>query len=1292
MRDMIPKPITAFPPLLLSLLAFLALATPSRAQWYAPETNYHDPVQRVFPVELARVLAWRENAATAASTTTATANTAPIAEIRYKVASTDDNNSTQWEIRWLDAEGKTLRGAKFTYPAQLLLDGPKFYREITAKMLAAQSWAPPQGSSPDDLDTAFWAGLGCMKASRMATLQIILKENKEFLDKEYFSGADKLQLVDNAARLSGQLLSATVPGALGGLLTLDSTLAARGAAWLALAELGLPERDAAASDNRWAVVLWLARREFQAARLWSDSIARNAPAGNAGFPLGDDTNARKNLAAPRDSANASLARDWWSFMLTRHTARDAYLRATRHDDPAWGLPLLARGARLQDDGAGQFAECARILYPDRLAQAHDYAPWSGGPGGNAAGAQLTMLLAPAAREAWFAAINMLSDDEIKSVVGLDEALSTMHKPEAALIARGNATYNPAPAFAGILYKGGAGPLAPVSTVTINDMVNFGWELHGELTGTLIHGLGKWLGSMETARQVIESVKKNAPELAPFMGAAPPPDNSPSSLVDPNRFQRIEDSYMSASGNPSTGLRAKGVKKSRASADNDRPTAAAYASRGWLMFLKYSGFSTNPQDMQRLAQEGGPVISRKILDRIAKVENAPSMESVAASLAMVAKSAKLPKAIPANRPDPFQEYRQTLGKIKGAIAAPLLPDAYIEFVLQRVEINKLPPLKRAQAYERAFWADPHDDLVAKIFDSYIEAQATQAATRFYDHAVPVMTNPGILSDNIAPARLTLALLDGDHETAEKILKQTGTGSYQDYVNRIACAATRNDTALIEKTIKDYLARTSTLLRQLHDSQLTKLLGFLPLWPAITTPGHPDREKALDYFSDYNEWPTLQWLLIKQTKMPKRDAIRFLGGNKALGERQLMVDYLRGDKAALQKHYVPGHKYANMAKVVIHSLRADLLGIKPVTDAPDLSPPEPQSIMMAVTTARNAHLKPNINERLASLATEETLWNHIARLSKITYSETQDSRARMLEAEAAYASYMQRYPQGKHIWETRLWLLSAEQHKKAAATASAPVTAPNPAPPDTFDPRILEIINAPAAPLPTRLQAALLALRTFTAGRAKLPPQARALVFEKLSEWRKTLSASDDVSLLDMLEAALKGADDPAAARAALTRAATSKNEQLAALASAELRLMNFLEKPLDISFTAVDGRKVDSAALRGKVVILHFWATWHPPALMEIPKLKELYYKYRQNGLAVIGISLDVSKPDLERFITRNIIPWPNYFHENRSAKHLATECGVRVIPMKYLVDKTGRLHPLPPDTDLESEIKKHLDL
>jgi len=66
------------------------------------------------------------------------------------------------------------------------------------------------------------------------------------------------------------------------------------------------------------------------------------------------------------------------------------------------------------------------------------------------------------------------------------------------------------------------------------------------------------------------------------------------------------------------------------------------------------------------------------------------------------------------------------------------------------------------------------------------------------------------------------------------------------------------------------------------------------------------------------------------------------------------------------------------------------------------------------------------------------------------------------------------------------------------------------------------------------------------------------------------------------------------------------------------------KPAGLDFTIkdMDGRDVNLAAFKGKVVLLNFWATWCGPCLIEIPVFVDLQARYRDQGLVIVGISVD----------------------------------------------------------------------
>jgi len=107
--------------------------------------------------------------------------------------------------------------------------------------------------------------------------------------------------------------------------------------------------------------------------------------------------------------------------------------------------------------------------------------------------------------------------------------------------------------------------------------------------------------------------------------------------------------------------------------------------------------------------------------------------------------------------------------------------------------------------------------------------------------------------------------------------------------------------------------------------------------------------------------------------------------------------------------------------------------------------------------------------------------------------------------------------------------------------------------------------------------------------------------------------------------------------------------------------------IDMTFRPLKGDKVDLAAMKGKVVLLDFWATWCGPCVAELPNVKEAYKKYHDKGFEIVGISLDSDEGRLENFVKENDMPWPQHFDGGGWDNKLAKEYGIRSIPAVFLV-------------------------
>ena len=114
-------------------------------------------------------------------------------------------------------------------------------------------------------------------------------------------------------------------------------------------------------------------------------------------------------------------------------------------------------------------------------------------------------------------------------------------------------------------------------------------------------------------------------------------------------------------------------------------------------------------------------------------------------------------------------------------------------------------------------------------------------------------------------------------------------------------------------------------------------------------------------------------------------------------------------------------------------------------------------------------------------------------------------------------------------------------------------------------------------------------------------------------------------------------------------------------------------PLELRFTALDGREVDLAALRGKVVLMDFWSTTCGQCVADLPRVRNVFEQFHPQGLEVIGISLD-NERDRERLkecVAQQKLPWPQHFDGEGWSSPLAKRFGIYHIPAMMLLDKKG---------------------
>jgi len=184
------------------------------------------------------------------------------------------------------------------------------------------------------------------------------------------------------------------------------------------------------------------------------------------------------------------------------------------------------------------------------------------------------------------------------------------------------------------------------------------------------------------------------------------------------------------------------------------------------------------------------------------------------------------------------------------------------------------------------------------------------------------------------------------------------------------------------------------------------------------------------------------------------------------------------------------------------------------------------------------------------------------------------------------------------------------------------------------------------------------------RSRWRPIVRASLVRNLLATHQTKEAEGEVNLLGR-----EFPDHPATKRA-----------------RGELFRVTAVGKPFELQLTEPDGKVVNTADFKGKVVVLHFWSSTSSFAIDGLETLRKLHASFQEKGLILIGVNVDHDRSTFEQTLKELKLPWRQHFESGGIATELLVQLGVIRLPTYFVIDRGGVLRHTEPGNKLRERV------